>query len=287
MNGHRHGTRTPKGEGEPAVAEVVGLVGRDLTDPLFVELAEGLQHSLREDDRVLLMVGSHRDASRLREVLESLRAPPTVGAVVLGDVGRPERLSRIARLGLPLVVVGDCVETPNVARVGFDLEMVARLAVDHMAGSGRRRIGMIGLPTGSSGRSPTGSNFLAAVTAAGVDGAVVRSEATLEGGRAALRDLIEGFPGMDGVLVHNDLMATGAVREAESLGIPVPAGVAVVSADDTGLGPLVIPALTSVRIDRDRLVEVVTDSLAQLIDTPGRRLEPAVVPVELIVRESA
>ena len=184
-------------------------------------------------------------------------------------------------------MVGDCVEAPNVACVGFDLDVGVRLAVDHLAESGRCRIGMIGPPTGSSGRSPAARDFFSTVRAAGGQGAIIRAEASFEGGGTALRDLTEGFPGVDGVLAHNDLMAAGAIREAGHLGISVPSQLAVISADDTGRSSLVIPSLTSVRPDRDRLIEAVTSALDQLVDSPGQRPEPMVVPVELVVRESA
>jgi DNA-binding LacI/PurR family transcriptional regulator len=273
---------------EPAAgAGVVGLVGRDLNSPVFAELAEALQHGSGEDRRVVLLASWRGARGRLAEVLESFWSLSAEGVVVLGGVDRPDDASRFARRGLPVVVVGDCDQTPNVACVGFDLEMAARVSVDHLAGAGVRRIGMIGPPKGSPGSSPTERDFFAAVEAAGVEGAVMRAEATVEGGRAALRDLIEGFRWVDGVAVHNDLMAAGIIREAADLGIRVPGQIAVVSFDDMGLGALMIPALTSVRPIREPLVEAVTTMLGRLIDEPGLSPEPVTVPVELVVRESA
>ena len=287
MKGNRYRARTPRGGGSTAGAGIVGLVGRDLTAPLFVELAEGLQHSIREANRILLLASSHDDAGRLGEVLESFWSLMAEGVIVFGDVGRREQVSRFARRGLPVVVVGDCVETSNVACVGFDVEMAARLAVEHMAGAGRRRIAMMGLRTGSPGRSPAERGFLAAVAAVGVRGAIVRAEATVEGGRAALGDLLARFRDVDGLLAHDDLMAMGAIRAATALGIRIPADIAVVSANDMGLSSLAIPSLTTVSVDRNRLIEAVTGALGQLIDTPGRRPESVVVPLKLVVRESA
>ena len=264
---------------------VVGLVGRDLNTPVFAQLAEGLQHGTGEDRRVVLLASSHGDAGRLGEVLESFWSLPAEGVVVLGAVDRPDDVSRFARRGLPVVVVGDRVPMPNVACVGFDVEMAARVSVNYLAASGLRRIGMIGPPVRSPGTGPTDSGFLAAVEAAGAEGAIVRAEVT--GGGAALRDLIEGFPGVDGVVAHNDLMAAGVIREATDLGIRIPTQIAVISAEDMGLGPLIVPALTSVRPVRERLIEAVTAALGRLIDEPGASPEPVAVPVELVARESA
>lgn len=233
----------------------------------------------------MLLASSHGDG-RLGEVLESFWSLPAEGVVVLGGVDRPDDVARFARRGLPVVVVGDCVHTPNVACVSFDLEMAVRVSVDHLAGSGLRRIGMIAPPEGSPG-SPIERGFLSALEAAGVEGVIVRAEATVEGGETALRDMIERFRGVGGVVAHNDLMAAGVVRQAAGLGIRVPAQIAVISNDDMGLGALVIPALTWVRPVRERLVEAVTTALGRLIDEPGLSPEPVAVPVEVVVRGSA
>ncbi|MCY4663376.1 MAG: LacI family DNA-binding transcriptional regulator [Acidimicrobiaceae bacterium] len=273
--------------GGAARAGVVGLVGRDLNAPVLAELAGGLQHGIGEDRSVVLLASSHGGGERLGEVLESFWSLPVEGVVVLGAVDRPDDVSRFARRGLPVVVVGDFVRTPNVACVGLDLEIVARVSVDHLVGSGLRRIGMIGPPIRSPGNSPDERGFLAAVEAAGVEGAIVRAEATIEGGGAALRDLIERFSGVDGVVAHDDLMAIGAIRGAAELGILVPTQIAVVSADDMGLGALVIPTLTSVRPIHEQLVEAVVTALGRLIEEPGLSPEPVAVPVELVARESA
>ena len=287
MSGRDYETGALAVPGSPAGAGVVGLVGRDLNAPVFAELAEGLQHGIGEDRRVVLLASSHGGGGQLGEVLESFWSLPVEGVVVLGGVDRPEDVSRSARRGLPVVVVGDCVHTPNVACVGFDLGMVARMSVDRLAAAGRRRIGMISPPKGSPGSSPTERGFFAAVEAAGVEGAIVRAEATVSGGGSALRDLTEGFRGVGGVVVHNDLMAAGVIREAANLHIRVPSQLAVISAGDMGLGPLLIPALTCVRPARGQLVEAVTAALGRLIDEPGLHLEPVAVPVEFVVRESA
>ena len=274
-------------QGSAARAGVVGLVGRDTNAPVFAELAEGLRHGIGRDRRIVLLASSQGDDGRLGEVLELFWSLSAEWAVVLGDVDRPDDVSRFAGRGSPVVVVGDCVPMPNVACVGFDHEMAAQLSVDHLAGSGLRRIGMIGPPIRSRGGGSSARDFLAAVEAVGVEGAIVRAEATVSGGGAALRDLIEGFPGVDGVVVHNDIMAAGVIREAADLGIRIPDQIAVISNDDMGLGALVIPALTCVRPVRQRLVEAVTAALGRLIDEPGSSSEPVVVPVELVVRGSA
>ena len=278
---------TPNTEKTTAGTSIVGVVGHDLSAPALVDFAEGLRLRIQETGRILLLASAEGDARQLSEVLESLWSLNAEGVIVFGDIGWRARLAQFARHGPPVVVVGDCVEASNVACVGFDSEAAARLAVEHLAGTGRRRIGMIGRRDPPPGHGPSEQDFLAAAEAAGVNGATVRAEATVEGGGAGLRTLLERFRGMDGVLAHNDLMAIGAIRAAMAGGIGVPGDIAVVGAADTGISALVTPALTIVRFDRDRLIEAVTDALDQLIDTPGRRPETVVVPVELVVRESA
>jgi LacI family transcriptional regulator len=56
--------------------------------------------------------------------------------------------------------------------------------------------------------------------------------------RVGVRQLLERFPDLDGVLAYNDIMAIGAMRELEDVGRRVPDDVAVIGVDDIALSAL-------------------------------------------------
>jgi LacI family transcriptional regulator len=81
-------------------------------------------------------------------------------------------------------------------------------------------------------------------------------------------------------------MAIGAMRELQAAGIRVPADVAVVGFDDSHLGAMLTPPLTTVRQSMRLLGERACSMLLERIADPalGRRVER--LPTELVVRES-
>ena len=108
----------------------------------------------------------------------------------------------------------------------------------------------------------------------------------MEGGYEGAHALLSGRPGVDGLVCYNDLVAVGALRACEELGLRVPDDIAVVGCDDIMLAGLVSPALTTLRAPR---YEIGTHAVRMLLDhIEGRRQQAEVVlEPELVVRASA
>ena len=92
---------------------------------------------------------------------------------------------------------------------------------------------------------------------------------------------------LDAVVAANDLLAIGVVRAARERGLSVPDDLAVTGMDDTEIGRMVQPALTSVSLGTTRRGQLAAElMLARLGESP----EPpqlATVGPELMVRESS
>jgi len=123
------------------------------------------------------------------------------------------------------------------------------LSLRHLTSLGHRRIG---LAIGPDRFVPTQRKLAGFVDAyrrhldtdAGTDN-VVTTLFTVEGGRAAARDLISS--GHTAIVCGSDLMALGAVHAAHDLGKQVPDDVSVVGFDDSPLIAYTDPPLTTVR----------------------------------------
>ena len=266
----------------------IGLIVRDMADPLFLALAAGVQDKVREHGRTMFFAGSGNDADRQGEVLESLWSHAVDGMIVVPVADSSHQLVDYSRRGVPIVVVDSLVDAANVACVLFDLEAGARLGVQHMLDSGRRRIGIIG-SAASSHALCSGEEGLSGAVAASSDAraALVQVQPTVDGGAAGLQELLELSPDVDGILACNDLAAIGAMGAARARGRRVPEDIAVVGFNDIEVSALVTPALTTVRLDASLLTEAVSAALHRLIEHPDEQPDPVVLPVELVVRDSA
>ena len=267
----------------------VGLVGVDMTDPFFPAMAEGIQNEARETGRTMFFASNDGDPQRQAEVFRSLLSHAVDGVIVFPAPGTVEQLAGYARRGMPLVIVDDIVEFPNLASVSFDLEDGAKQAAQHLLDTGRRTIGMIGSEITVPRTRRRERGFFGAFENAPTGTAppdLVRVQPTVAGGTNGLQRLLERRGDLDGIFAFNDSMAVGAMRAAQSAGCRVPDDLAIVGCNDIEMSGLVSPRLTTIRLDRPRLSAEAIRVLHNLIEAPGSNPAPVVLPVELVVRES-
>ena len=269
-------------------SRTVGLVVTDMADPFFLTLAEIVQNKIRAHGQTMFFASSGNDTRRQGEVLESFLSHAVDGMIVFPARNSRRQLIECARFGVPVVVVDEPIDAPRMACVGFDSETGTRLGTQRLLAIGRRRIGMIGSSFASSAQRRSEASFLSVI--AEVPEAcneIVRVPPTVEGGQEGLDELLELRPDLEGIIAVNDLVAIGAIERSRARGRTVPDDIAVVGFNDIAVSTLVDPPLTTIRLDGALLAEAVTAALRRLIDAPGEQPESMVLPVELVVRQSA
>jgi DNA-binding LacI/PurR family transcriptional regulator len=88
------------------------------------------------------------------------------------------------------------------------------------------------------------------------------------------------------VFVGSDLMAAGALAALRAAGRRVPEDVAVGGFDDSAVAVSTHPPLTTIRQPLELVAQETVRLLLELIDG-AERVEPVVLPTELMIRESA
>lgn len=161
-----------------------------------------------------------------------------------------------------------------------------RLQVAHLLDTGRRRLVFAGTTDARLAALSAQRHELAAQTLAERGGGGLPAEGV---DLATAAGIVERWigSGVDGVVAYNDDIAAIVLGAAVRLGVEVPARLAVVGHDDTPLASLVVPALSSVRIDTAGLGRY----LAELALSRATGEEPPVAGPEasavLVRRESS
>ncbi len=122
----------------------------------------------------------------------------------------------------------------------------------------------------------------------GTDGwrGIIAEDFTFAAGRRAARELFSRQR-PTAVLCANDLLAVGALRALDALGLRVPEDVAVVGMDDTELAEMSCPALTSVSLASEERGELAARLLLERLDHPEAPPARPTVPPRLVVRASS
>jgi DNA-binding LacI/PurR family transcriptional regulator len=207
------------------------------------------------------------------------------GVVLAFGRERPFLAREIAQKGTPCVVVTErpIEEIPGVGRVYLDLVSgargVARLLIDH----GHRRMGFIGNFEDDDVRIGFTQelNSLGAPLQPEME---VMAGTGREAGAAFMQRLLSLPEPPSAVFARTDLLASGALQAARSLGIRVPEELSLVGHDDTPLARRA--GLTTVRIDCTQLGRAAARLLTRLLDGEWAGVTPEVVSTQVIERSS-
>ncbi|BCI55134.1 LacI family transcriptional regulator [Mycolicibacterium litorale] len=230
----------------------VGLVVLDVGNPFFTDIARAAEQRAGEHNLTVLLGTSDDDPRRERAYLDAFDEQRVFGLLVSPIGDDLDRLRASRQRGTPVVLVDrDGTGTPFDS-VAVDDVAGARLAVDHLCATGRRRIAFVSGPTElRQVRDRLRGAREAVGDVAGATLEVIDTPAlTVLAGRAVGERLRQRPPGRrpDAVFCANDLLAIGVLQALALMGdIRVPDDIALVGYDDIDFARSAVVPLTSVR----------------------------------------
>jgi LacI family transcriptional regulator len=265
----------------------------DLLHPFFQEVLVGLKHGVGSLGYDLLLFASEEPGNGFGGTHSYLRRAGhhgVDGTVVLGFDGRDPEIAKLAASELPCVAIDADLGGPRTGLVMSENRAGAALAVRHLHELGHERIATI---TGLLSTLPGADRLdgyrdaLAELGLERDEDYVVVGDFYDESGYRGTRRLLELEAPPTAIFAASDLMAAGALRAANELGVRVPEDVAVVGFDDIGLASLIQPQLTTVRQDMHAIGEAAANGLARMIENPESTPARELVPTRLVVRASS
>ncbi len=185
------------------------------------------------------------------------RARP-VGVIALTpDDLTEERAARLRRLGARAVLGSARRPVAGLPALVFAQEAVGRVAIEHLAARGHRRVLALMPAPALPGVGALGEERLAGAAEAaaehGVALEVLHTGADVEDAAAAIVPAVTAAGGPTAVFAFNDEHALAAMAALADAGVDVPGRVAVVGCDDSPAARLNRPRLTTVRLIDDAL----------------------------------
>lgn len=235
-------------------SNLVAAIVPSLANSLFAATLQGLADGLRERGLVLALAENRYDAGEMTRLCREFLALRPRGLVLHDAVREPGLRALLTRAAVPVVEVGDLSgqEAPLDSVISFDNAAAAAAIARHLIARGRRRIGMLTLPLAQSQRAARRvAGWQAALAGAGLPhgrSLLVECAPGYAGGAAGLRRLLRARP--DALLGGGDVLALGALIEAQRRGIAVPDDLAIASFDAHEVGEALSPRLTVLDLPR-------------------------------------
>lgn len=268
-------------------------------DPFFSAIVRGVSQELLEADMqlTLLMAQSYPDLDRIERYL---RTAPLDGVLLISEHATHDPIpAAMVHAGVPLVIGGRPMQSElAVPFVDHDNRAGGRLAAERLTARGCRRVATVAGPADMSAGIDRLAGFADGLGDRFDPALVEYGDFTQSGGEAATELLLARASDIDGLFAASDLTALGALRALRRAGRRVPDDVAVIGFDDIPLAMAAEPPLTTVRqqtVLQGRAMarmllararpDLVTDADDGMPDVRG--VDRLVLPVELVVRESA
>ena len=225
------------------------------------------------------------DADRVIDQVWQYRVDGVLSAAELSE----RHILMLHERGLPLVFLNRFYDAVAINSVCCDQAAGERWLVDQLIAAGHQRFAIVAGPADSAVSHQRVQGARDRLAAGGLAAPqLAHGDFTYDGGRAAMRSLVEDGCLPDAVLCANDMMALGCMDEARfRLGLRVPDQISIVGFDGLAPGGWASYQLTTIRQPTYAMVSAAIDMLSARFDDPSLATEKRVFGGEPIRGSSA
>ncbi len=268
----------------------LGAIFPTVDNAIFAKAIDALQRRLAEAGYQLLIATSDYDPHTEESAALTMLARGVDGLLLCGCGQDPRLLERLRQRGVPTVHVMSWPVPPGHIGVGFDNARAMGQVVRYLLDLGHRRIAMLAGVTRDNDRAAERVRGVReALEAAGLSlpaSRLVERRYGIASAREGLRQLMADKAPPTAVVCGNDVLAFGALLEAQRLGLAVPGELSIVGFDDLELAAQVQPALTTVRVPAEAMWRCAANCLLAALAGDALPTETQ-IEVALVVRESS
>jgi len=265
-----------------------GLIVSDVKNPFFPELIDAFESLASDRGIEVIFTHTNYDAQRLQRCIRRLIERSVDAIAVMTSEVDEVALEQAERAGVPVVLMNQgrlAAKYPNIAveyTTGF------REALDHLLALGHRDIGFIAGPTTLHSAQGRLNAFKAALRSHGLTVRpewIASGDLRVDGGRAALEQLLSRRIRPTAILASNDLMAVGALQAARNARIAVPGDLSIIGFDDLPIAEMLHPPLSTIRHPRREVATAAFDLLWKAQQGEAPSTMPTLHP-HLVIRGS-
>jgi len=273
-------------------SQTIGLVlsRPDLVaiDAFVPTMMFGLNEACRAHGYRLLMEAI-RDPGSTDAYLDLAKSKRIDGLVVINPRKEDAALRKIIESKFPILIFGSSGHPGENSVSTEDMEASCQVTA-HLLSLGHRRIAHISYaPLAYVPAHRRFEGYRKALRAANVafnKKLFAEGDFTCESGYLAARRILASNAKPTAVFAGNDTIAFGAMAAAREAGLAIPEEFAVVGYDDIPAAAFACPPLTTVRSHALEQGRIVGEALIDLVSGKEHGRKRAIVPLELVIRES-
>ncbi len=259
------------------------------SDPFFSEFLTGLVEQAVElgfELSVSTDAGSEED----QVYLNYIRSRRTDGFIVIRTQRQDRRIELLKEQNAPFVAFGRIEGDNDFCLVDEDGAHGIRQVVDHLVALGHTRLACITEPLYLTKAYHRLEGFLEGLKIHGLSAdpeLIVEANYRQRSGRLSAARLLDLPDPPTAIIAWNDLLALGAMGEAQSRGLIVGRDVSITGFDDIPLAEYTHPPLTTVRQPAYQFGSLLAQMLIRTINNEPVDPKQVIIKPELVVRQSS
>lgn len=263
--------------GRRAETGLIGVLVPELANPIFPALAQAIETRAAPSGLASILCNTREAAFREVDYVHMLLDRRVEGMIFISCEmtnmrGDHSHYARLVEEGARLVFVNGAMHTLDVPSVGVDERAAGEIATQHLLDLGHERIGFVAGPEHYLPTQLKEAGRETALRAAGIDPGAPTAHADfgIDGGRHALSELLALREPPTAVICSSDVMAIGALHEAQRRGVRVPEELSIVGFDGIDATTWTTPPLTTVVQPIAEIAATAVETLQRLIEKPTK-----------------
>ena len=261
------------------------LLGFNSFFPLIVQ---GIENAASREQYSVTYLNIDRE--RADDGIRQLRSSGCAGYVIFATELKEIDLTPFEKLGVPFVILDNYFVSHAINTVKVNNERGTYAAVEHLVGMGHRKIGYLRSGVDINSFEERFHRAMDAMYRLGCENPEkyvyeigYPSDHAAEGMKKLLDEKVELPTAFIG---DNDLVVAGAMRAVQMAGYSVPNDMSFVGFDDRPVCEWMVPALTSVRLPRERFGGEAVNLLLRMLEGESDIALKIEINPDLVVRQS-
>jgi Transcriptional regulators len=265
--------------------KIIGLVIEDISNPFFANIARLIEAKAYSRGYRIIYCSTDNQPGKTVELIQLFRDRHVDGYIITPSEGVRDTIQSLLNSQLPVVLFDRYIPGLDTNYVVSDNVKGAYDATAHLAQQGYKRIALVTLYSSQTQMRDRMDGYMRAIDRYKLQPYVKKvnmeddEETTVGGMRSFLGDQAP-----DAIFFATNYLAINGLKALKDHPVPFPA---VVSYDDHTLFKLFTPTITAVSQPIEAIADEVINTLLNQLDGKIKGTKQAVLPCELIVRESS
>ena len=267
----------------------IGAIIPTMENAIFAKGLQAFQEELRLHGYTMLVASTSYQPDIEEEQIRALVSRGADALLLIGHARAPAIYDFLEAQDVPSLV--SWAHDTNAPRpsVGFDNKAAMYAMTQAVLEHGHTRLAVISARTEQNDRA---SERIAGIKTAMADAGLapdtlhlVETSYSIDEGAEAFAALMSVDPRPTAVLCGNDVLAVGALRQAQTMKMRVPDQVSIVGFDDIELAQIAYPALTTVHVPHREMGRKAAIALVEML-RDGTTPEPVALDATLVMRDT-